>query len=194
MPRKIQDYVFESQTYSLKNAPVYIKILSVFYKILGRKLFAKLLVTTYDCTLCNHCLNECPNKAIEIHLKNLRKNNKCKGCLLCAATCPHQAYVMPLSAIISTVLLLFLPYDEFIRGLLPFQFSSVPMLINILISFILWSVGYVITIYLFRKITFVLSTLPFVKKLMNNAYIKKIYRAIHPVCIFPVIVTENYAK
>ena len=190
--QKFQDYIIYSQTYSLKNAPIYIKILSIFYKILGRKLFSKLLVTTKDCNLCSSCVKKCPNQAMELRLKNPRRNNKCKGCLLCVYNCPNQAYVMPLSTIVGTILLLFLPYDKFIRNLLPFQFSSIPILVDMLISLILWSIGYIVIIYLYRKITFLISSIPVVKKMMRNPNFEKIYRSTNPINIFPILVSKNF--
>ena len=184
--------MIESQTYSLKNAPIYIKLLAFIYKLLGRKFVAKLFITSKECTGCMLCSKTCPNQAINFRLNNPRRNNRCKGCLLCVYLCPNHAIELPLSILIGAFLLLFLPYDAFFKQLLSLHFSSIPKFLDMLVSFLLWSICYVVVIFIFGKISFLFSTLPIVKIFRETSFIKKIYCKIHPVRIFPIILPPGY--
>ncbi len=189
--KKLNKYIIESQTYSLKNAPVYIKILTILYKLLGRKFVAKLFITSKRCDSCMRCVKLCPNEAIHFRLNSPRRNNRCQGCLLCVYVCPNQAIELPLSMLIGAFLLLFLPYDDYIKQLFSLQFSSMPAFPDMLISLLLWSVGYIIIIFLFGKISFLFSAVPIIKKFRDTDFVKQIYKKIHPVRIFPIIVPKK---
>ncbi len=191
LPKRLQRYIIESQTYSFKKAPAYVKVMAFLYKLVGRKFLAKLFVTSDSCIGCKQCLTMCPNQAIDFRFHNPRRNSKCKGCLLCVYLCPNQAIILPLSTLIGGFLLLFLPYDAFIKELFSLQFSSLSMFLDTLLSLLLWSVGYIVCIFIFGKISFLFSTLPIVKKVRRNQYVAQIYRKIHPINVFPVILPKN---
>ena len=192
LTKRLQKYIIESQTYSLKNAPFYLKLLAFLYKILGRKALARLFVTSDKCKGCKICQKSCPNMAIVFRLNNPRRNNKCKGCLLCVYNCPNQAIELPLSILIGAFLLIFLPYDEFIKELFSLQFSSKSVFLDTLISLFLWSFCYLVVIFIFGKMSFIFSTIPIVKKIRGTKFVKRIYRRIHPIRIFPIILPEEH--
>ena len=191
LPKRIQRYIIESQTYSFKNGPNYLKILAFLYKLLGRKFLAKLFVTSDSCTGCKQCLKMCPNQAIDFRLHNPRRNNKCKGCLLCVYLCPNQAIILPMSTLIVGFLFLFLPYDEYIKELFSLQFSSISIFLDTLLSLFLWSIGYIVFVFIFGKISFLFSVLPVVKKARRNQYVSQIFQKIHPINVFPVILPKE---
>ena len=191
LPRRIQRYIIESQTYSFKKGPNYLKIVAFLYKLLGRKFLAKLFVTSDNCIGCKQCLKMCPNQAIEFRLHNPRRNGKCKGCLLCSYLCPNQAIILPLSTLIGGFLLLFLPYDAYIKEIFPLQFPPSSILLDSLLSLCLWSIGYIVFVFIFGKVSFLLSVLPVVKKLRRNRYIARINYKIHPLNVFPVILPKE---
>jgi len=166
--QRIKNYILKNQTYNLKNAPGYLKVLGLIYQMMGRKLVAGMLVATGECNSCQDCLQKCPYQAFELKFNTPRRTNKCNGCLLCVPACPNLAFVMPISSVVGTILLLFLPYDQYILNLLNYPFPHVSWLINNLMSLLLWSIGYVIAIFIFRKISFLVFTIPFIKK--GNAY------------------------
>lgn len=190
IPKRVQRYIIETQTYSFKEGPVYMKVLAFIYKLLGRKLLARLLITTKDCNTCKGCSKICPQLAIGYVFNNPVRNNKCKGCLMCVYYCPNQAIELPLSILIGAFLFLFIPYEKIILNLLPFDLPTAPYILDLLLSLVLWSIGYLITIYTFRKLSFLISTLPFSKKIRENPFIKNIHQKIHPLRVFPVLVRK----
>jgi ferredoxin len=111
---RLRKFQFESQTVPLQNAPAYIKIMAFVYQLIGRKLLAKSLVSSSECDACNICVKVCPNQAIKLNRNNPHRNNKCKGCLLCVYSCPKRVFYLPAISLIGAVLLLFLPYDNWI--------------------------------------------------------------------------------
>lgn len=190
IPKRVQSYIIETQTYSFKEGPAYMRVLAFIYKLLGRKLLARLLITTNDCKTCKVCSKICPHQAIEYVFNNPLRNKKCKGCLMCVYHCPNRAIELPLSILVGAFLFLFIPYEKIILNLLPFDLPSIPYVLDLLLSLVLWSIGYVITIYIFRKLSFLISTLPFSKKIKENPFIKNIHQKIHPLHVFPVLVRK----
>ncbi len=184
--------MIETQTYSAKDAPFYVKILTLLYKLLGRKLLAQLFVTSGECKNCRICSMVCPNHAINFRFNTPHRNNQCKGCMLCVYFCPNQAIVLPLITIIGAILLIFLPYDEYVIKLFKLNFSSMSPLLYGIISLILWAICYAGVVVVFNKLSFLFSTMPVIKKMRGTFFIKRFYNTIHPVRIFPIIVPGEF--
>lgn len=181
----------QNQTMRLGNASFMRKLSAVIYRLLGRKLVAKLLVTSSRCNNCHRCLDVCPNKALVLKLNNPYRNHKCKGCLLCIQKCPKNAFVMSPSRLVTTFALLFLPYDQWIGKLFSLSFSMFSTdLKEQLLSFVLWSAGYILAVFIFNKSAFILSTIPAVKKLGEQPSVKNIHAEINPATVFPVIIPK----
>lgn len=189
---KLQEFQRDSQTLPLQNASSFRKILTFIYKLLGRKVIAKLLISSNKCNGCNRCVNVCPNHAMKIRFKNPRRNRRCKGCLLCVYACPKQAFELPLSSLVGAFLLLFLPYEEWILKLLSFNIPANKMTFAYqTCAFILWCIGYAIAVYVLDKLVFLLSTLPAFKRFGEVPTVKNIRKKLHPALVFPILVPMN---
>jgi len=190
IPQRLQQYIFESQTIPLaKNASFLKKILVIVYKLLGRKIIAKLLISSDRCNGCKVCVDACPNNAIKLRLKNPRRNNRCKGCLFCVYSCPKQAFELPLCSLIGAFLLIFLPYDEWMLKLISFSIAS--KIGSMFVSFLLWCIGYAVVVYLFEKVIFLVSTTSVFKKFGAIPSIRKMRNKLHPALIFPIIISRH---
>lgn len=195
IPRKLQQYIIDTQTVPLNGAPIFIKILAFAYKLLGRKLTAKLLVASNQCNACDVCVKKCPNNAITLWLGNPHRSKKCKGCLYCVYVCPKCAVELPISVLLGSFLLIFLPYDEWIVQLIPSDLiSNLSGVIHSIFLFFLWCIGYAIAVYFFNKIGFLLHMIPFVKKIGAIPFVKKIRYKIHPALIFPIFAPRNLSE
>jgi len=185
---KLQQFIINTQTLNLKNASLFRRILAFIYKLLGRKLIAKSMISATLCKGCSMCAQVCPNHAIKFRLKNPYRNRHCKGCLMCAYRCPQRAVELPLASLVGAFLLIWLPYDEWIIKLFAPGFFSVTKSFGYsLFLFILWCIGYVLVVFVFDKVMFLLSTLAVSKKIAKIPAVKKVRNYIHPGSIFPVL-------
>jgi len=190
---KLRQIQLESQTFSLKNAPLYIKILAFVYKVIGRRTLAKSLVTSLDCNLCNTCVKYCPNKAIAIKNKNIIRNKQCKGCLICVYSCPKKTFYLPVINLAGIFILIFLPYEKWLFKLFNIDIATNYFSIKyIALNLGFWTLGYVISIFIFMKIMHYINNSNIFKIIENKSSLKKIRNKIHPAQIFPVIIPANY--
>lgn len=193
--QNFQESIISSQTLPLKGASIFKKILAFVYKLLGRRLLSRLFVTSKQCTGCKRCLKICPNHAIKFRLNNPLRTNKCKGCLLCIYYCPNRAIELHAGTLFGAFLLIFLPYDEYIKRLLaPYFMPNLSQGWSMLLSLILWSCGYAVVVFVFSKISFLLSTLKIIKKARGIPILKKVNTTIHPASIFPILVYQDTSK
>jgi ferredoxin len=193
--QRLRQFQIESQTLPMDDAPVYRKVLAFIYKLLGRKAIVKSLVCSEKCNGCNLCVKVCPNKALRIRLKNPRRNRRCKGCMVCVYACPEKAFELPFSCLAGAFLLIFLPYDNWIIKLFSLHIVQDFMSVKYqIISFLLWCLGYAVAVFIWEKVVFLLSTLPFMKKFGEIPFIKEIRKIIHPAKIFPIIINNNFEK
>jgi Pyruvate/2-oxoacid:ferredoxin oxidoreductase delta subunit len=185
--RRLQQYILDMQTLPMKHAPMYLKVLAMVYQVLGRKLVAKLLVTSNRCDGCQICVKQCPNHALKLWYKNPRRNKRCKGCLLCVYYCPKHAFELPIGRLVGSFLLIFLPFDKWMLPWFPLGFvSAMPYAVKQLFLFLLWCVGYAVSVYVFNKISFLMNTLPWVKRIGAIPAIKRMRYKIHPALVFPI--------
>lgn len=192
---KLQQFQIESQTKPLKNASLFLKILALIYKLIGRKTIAKSLTTSSNCNGCGICVKICPNNAIKIKRNIIIRSNKCKGCLMCVYSCPTKAFELPVISLIGVFILLFLPYDTWMIKILSINIVSNMMSVKyLLISLILWFIGYAIALIMYREVFFILSTFPIFKKLGKISIVKKMRNKIHPALIFPAIISMKRDK
>ena len=190
---KLQQFIINTQTLNLKDAPLFRRILAFIYKLLGRKLIAKSMISSTHCKGCNVCAQACPNHAIKFRLKNPYRNRHCKGCLVCAYRCPQRAIELPLASLVGAFLLIWLPYDKWIMKLFASDvFSNINSFGNSLFLFILWCICYVVVVFVFDKLMFLLSTLAVSKKIAKSPAVKKVRNYIHPGTIFPVLMPRYY--
>jgi Pyruvate/2-oxoacid:ferredoxin oxidoreductase delta subunit len=185
---KLQQFIINTQTLNLKNAPFLKRLLAFIYKLLGRKLIAKSMISSTHCKGCTLCAEVCPNHAVTFRLKNPYRNRRCKGCLVCAYRCPQRAVELPLASLAGAFLLIWLPYDEWIIKLFALDFfPDTASFGYLLFSFLLWCLGYVMVVFVFDKVMFLLSTLSVSKKIGKIPVVKKVRKYIHPGSIFPVL-------
>ncbi|MDP4266954.1 MAG: 4Fe-4S binding protein [Bacteroidota bacterium] len=189
---RLYEFQVYNQTLPLKDASRLKKIMAFIYRLLGRKLIGRLLISNNMCTVCKHCAIVCPNQAIRFFFKNPRRSNKCKGCLLCVYSCPNRAIELPFGSLAGAFLLLFLPFDDWIKNIFSIDFTAILGKIgDKLISFLIWCIAYVIAAVIYEKTLFLLSALPIFKKSAKIPFVKKIRREIHPASIFPVIIEND---
>jgi ferredoxin len=192
---RLQKFQIESQTQSLQNAPAYLKVLAWLYKIMGRKLLAKSLVSTSRCNGCNLCVSVCPHQAIQLKQNNPRRKRKCKGCFLCVYSCPQKVFELPVISLVGAVVLLFLPYDNWLTKIFGLDIvRDWKHIINMVLLFVLWCVGYAIAVFVFERLVSWISIFPFFKKLGETSLAKKMRNKIHPALIFPALVYSNPKK
>ena len=187
--QRLQQYALESQTRSMKGASAFTKILSVLYRLLGRKILAKSLVCSNRCDGCGRCVQACPHQALAVSHDNVHRSKKCRGCFLCVYSCPKRAFEMPVVSLVGACLLLFLPFDTWIIKL--FNLGIVPDRLSIKYQFIalfLWGAGYVISVFVFEKIVYLLNMLPICKRMGATPWIRRMRDKINPTVIFPPIV------
>jgi hypothetical protein len=102
---------------------------------------------------------------------------------------------LPLSIIIEALLLIFLPYDDYIKSLFSLNYYlKDSQFMNMLVSLLLWIIGYAVAFYVFYKLSFLISILPFVKKIRAKPFVKKINDYINPLTVFPVLIPKNYVN
>lgn len=185
--RRLQQFILDTQTLPMKDAPAYLKVLAFVYKLLGRKLVAKLLVASNRCDGCKICVEKCPNHAMGFWFKNPRRNRHCKGCLLCVYYCPKRAFELPIGRLLGAFLLIFLPFDNWMLPWFPDGFvAAMPYAIKEVFLFLLWCIGYAVSVYVLGKIGFLLNTFPLVKKIGAIPAIKRMRHKIHPAMVFPI--------
>jgi Pyruvate/2-oxoacid:ferredoxin oxidoreductase delta subunit len=187
--QKLQQFQRDNQTLPLGNTSFFKKIIVLIYKLLGRKIIGRLLISSSQCNSCHRCESVCPNHAIRFTLNNPRRNKKCKGCLLCVHQCPRNAIEIPLVRLFGAFALIFLPFDQWIGKLFSFSFSSMNIK-DQLLSLALWFVGYAIAVVLLEEITFFLNMIPMIKRIGEIPFIKKLRSEIHPALIFPVMLPK----
>lgn len=173
----------------MKGASAFTKILTVLYRLLGRKILAKSLVCSHRCDGCGRCVQACPHHALTVLHHNAHRDKKCRGCLLCVYSCPQRAFEMPVVSLVGACVLLFLPFDAWIISL--FHLNIVPDRMSVkyqLIALFLWGVGYVIAVFVFEKIVYLASMLPISKRIGALPWIQKSRNKINPAVIFPAIV------
>ncbi len=184
---RLQQFILDTQTLPQTGAPTYQKVLALVYQLLGRKLIAKLMITSNRCNHCNVCAKVCPNHAIKFWFKNPRRSRHCKGCLWCVYSCPQRAFELPISRLLVAFLLIFLPFGEWIITIFSLNFiGKMPYAGRELFTFLLWCVGYTISAYIMGKIEFLLTTLPIVKRIGAFPSIQNLRNQIHPGLIFPI--------
>lgn len=189
---KLQKFQIESQTRSLQNAPAYLRVLAWVYKIMGRKLLAKSLVSSSRCNACDLCVRVCPHQAIQVKQNNPRRKRKCKGCFLCVYSCPEKVFELPVISLVGAVVLLFLPYDKWLIKIFGLDIvRDLKGIISSVLLFVLWCIGYAITVFVFGKLISLLSTFSVFKKLGENRFANKVRKKIHPALIFPAIIYSN---
>ena len=64
--------------------------------------------------------------------------------------------------------------------------SAMPYAAKELFLFLLWCVGYAVSVYVLGKIGFLLNTFPLVKRIGAIPAIKKLRYKIHPALVFPI--------
>lgn len=171
------------------------KILAFVYKLIGRKTIAKSLVTTSRCTTCDQCKTICPNDALSIKGNTVKRNNKCKGCLLCVYACPEKAFELPVISISGVFLLIFLPYDRWIIQI--FSLPIVPDMWSIKylpISLLLWGIGYALAFAVYKRLLFIFSLIPLFRRAGEKPFIRNLRNKIHPALIFPALIIKKNAS
>jgi ferredoxin len=189
LSQRLQRCILESQTRSMKGAPAFTKMLSVLYRLLGRKILARSLVCSLRCDGCGRCVQSCPNKALILMHRNVRRNHRCRGCFVCVYSCPKRAFEIPIVSLAGACVLLFLPFDTWIISL--FHLNIIPDKMSLgyqPIALFLWGLGYVIAVFVFEKIVYLASMLPVSKRIGALPWIQKSRNKINPVMIFPPIV------
>ncbi len=192
---KLRRLALESRTLPLKGAPLPRKLLALLYKLLGRRLLARLMVTTADCVQCRHCETVCPHHAIVFRFGLPFRTRRCRGCLWCVYQCPERAFVLPLSVLIGAFVLLWLPYDEYLAPLFSVViFPARRDLAGIGLSLLLWTIGYAVAIFLLTRLSLLVSVIPVVRRVRTRPLLLAIARAIHPATIFPILVPPEARK
>lgn len=190
--RKIFEFQRDNITLPMDRAPVLRKIFAFIYKLLGRKNVVKLMLSSSRCDSCGRCVRACPNRAIAKRLNSYIRNRRCKGCMVCVAQCPRSAFEIPLFRIFVAIALLFLPFDDWLIRLF-----SIPVdpgakdPVNLLLSLLIWSVGYATAVFLADRIMVLLSAIPLVKKIGEIPAVRKLRDMVHPATIYPVIIPVN---
>jgi len=192
---KLRQLALESQTLPLKGAPLPRKLLSLLYRLLGRRLLARLMVTTDHCVQCRHCETVCPHRAIVFRFGLPFRNRRCRGCLWCVYQCPERAFVLPLSVLLGAFVLLWLPYDEYLAPL--FSVAIFPArrdAVGVGFSLLFWTIGYGVAIFILTRLSLFVSVIPAVRRLRARPFFLAIARAIHPATIFPILVPPEARK
>jgi len=69
------------------------KVLTTLARIewLGAPIIGKFFYTKDDCTHCEKCVNNCPNKNITVNKKSIKFKLSCGLCMRCVYQCPESA-------------------------------------------------------------------------------------------------------
>jgi hypothetical protein len=101
--------------------------------------------------------------------------------------CPKHAFELPIGRLVGAFLLIFLPFDTWMLPWFPDGFvAAMPYVVKEVFLFLLWCIGYAISVYVLGKIGFLLNTFPPVKKIGAIPAIKRMRYKIHPALVFPI--------
>ncbi len=125
---------------------------SVLYYLAGRFVLAKSFIASSKCNNCNLCVRECPVNAIKIIDNKPYWTFNCESCMRCMNRCPQRAietahgYIIGLFLIVNFFIIKWIYHltgiDKFLNGL--------PVLVNKLISMVL----YTLVVIIFIKLTY----------------------------------------
>jgi len=91
-------------------------------------------------------------------------------------------------SLIGAIILLFLPYDDWIIKLFSINFIPDIKIVKSIISLLIWGIGYAPAVFIFEKLVYFFSTFQIFKKFGEKPLIKKMRDRIHPAYIFPPII------
>jgi len=182
---RMRRYIQEMQTRPMNGASRRLKLLAFVYKLIGRRTLAKFLVCAGRCDGCGACVRACPDKAISLKHGVPFRSPRCRGCLMCAYACPKRAFEIPVTALAGAVVLLFLPFDDWLIRLF-----SIPIAKDYhsakyaVASLILWGIGYAVALFVFEILVLILSRTPLFKKIGEVPWVRRLRERISPTRVF----------
>lgn len=182
---RMRRYIQEMQTRPMNGASRRLKLLAFVYKLIGRRTLAKFLVCAGRCDGCGACVRACPDKAISLKHRVPFRSPRCRGCLMCVYACPKRAFEIPVTALAGAVVLLFLPFDDWLIRLF-----SIPIAKDYhsakyaVASLILWGIGYAVALFVFEILVLILSRTPLFKKVGEVPWVHRLRERISPTRVF----------
>lgn len=182
---RMRRYIQEMQTRPMNGASRRLKLLAFVYKLIGRRTIAKFLACAGRCDGCGACVRACPDKVISLKHGVPFRSPRCRGCLMCVYACPKRAFEIPVTALAGAVVLLFLPFDDWLIRLF-----SIPIAKDYhsakyaVVSLILWGIGYAAALFVFELLVLILSRTPLFKKIGEVPWVRRLRERISPTRVF----------
>jgi len=154
---------------------------SVVYLVLGRVILAKLFFASERCTGCGLCADHCPNGAIIMLGRRVRRpywTFRCVSCMRCMAYCPEKAVEASQPLLVAAfVLAAGVPVGRLVTGLV----DRIPILwpVSRLPDWIVVSLIATAVLAAFYPLFHVLLRIPSVNRLFTFATLTHYYRRYH---------------
>lgn len=145
----------------------------IVYSLIGRRGLGKLMGVDTSCNSCGICEKECPAKVIKMGRNGNRWGWNCEGCLKCMNICPKQAIQTPFARILVIIWALLANPFYLLYQYIPEEFiDRIGSLETMALYLVLDIIAFIIFFCLMDGIFYLLSTIPFLRRILNFGHTK----------------------